>query len=236
MKEAVFWLLDFAGYRPGMMPQDICVVKPDIAEKREFILPKKNENNDKIIRYLCEERGLSPQTVQSFIQLGIMYESSPYHNVVFLGNDKNGVTRFASMRGIYDKDGKAFKCDVTGNDKNYGFCMIVPDSDVVNVFEAPIDMMSYVQIYDAWNENAIALGGVADHPLETILQDYPYIRTIRLCLDNDEAGIKSANELSKKYVSKGYEVLVVVPQNECKDFNDVLRARALKEGLQKSSR
>ena len=42
-------------------------------------------------------------------------------NVVFKGNDKNGVTRFASMRGVFDKQGKPFKCDVTGNDKNYGF-------------------------------------------------------------------------------------------------------------------
>ena len=35
--------------------------------------------------------------------------------------DKDGITHFASMRGVYDKDGKGFKCDVAGNDKRYGF-------------------------------------------------------------------------------------------------------------------
>ena len=40
-----------------------------------------------------------------FVNQGLIYESMPYHNIVFKGNDKDGVTRFASMRGVFDKKG-----------------------------------------------------------------------------------------------------------------------------------
>lgn len=65
-------------------------------------------------------------------------ESRYYHNIVFKGNDKSGITRFASMRGVFDKDGNAFKCDVAGNDKNYGFNVVSDDSEELIVFEAAI--------------------------------------------------------------------------------------------------
>ena len=50
------------------------------------------------------------------------------------------------MRGVFDREGKAFKCDVAGNDKNYGFNIWYGQSDEVMVFEAAIDLMSYVEI------------------------------------------------------------------------------------------
>ena len=71
-----------------------------------------------------QERGISRVVIDLFLKDGLIYESRHYHNVVFKGNDKNGVTRFASMRGVFDKQGKPFKCDVTGNDKNYGFNVV----------------------------------------------------------------------------------------------------------------
>lgn len=55
-------------------------------------------------------------------------------------------TRFASMRGVSDHEGKGFKCDVAGNDKNYGFNIWYGQSDEVMVFETAIDLMSYVEI------------------------------------------------------------------------------------------
>lgn len=225
VKEAVFWLLDFAGYQKGMDIPKVEMPKEKPKEIKEFVLPEANDNNDKIISYLVNQRGLSKDTVDYFISQGLLYESKQYHNIVFFGNDKEGVTRFASMRGIYDKGGKSFKCDVAGNDKNYGFCVALSSSDVVNVFEAPIDLMSYVELYQAHGENSVALGGVADHPLETFLSDYPHIRTIRFCLDSDAAGVIAANELAKKYMEKGYEIKVVVPSNGCKDFNEMLIQR-----------
>lgn len=62
--------------------------------------------------------------IDFFPTQGLIYESRHYHNVVFLGNNSRDKTRFASMRGVFDKQEKSFKCDVAGNDKNYGFNVV----------------------------------------------------------------------------------------------------------------
>lgn len=59
--------------------------------------------------------------VDHFVKAGILYEAKNYHNVVFVGTDASGTPKFASMRGVFDRNGKSFKCDVEGNDKQYGF-------------------------------------------------------------------------------------------------------------------
>ena len=101
-----------------------------------------------------------------FLKDGLIYESRHYHNIVFKGNDKNGVTRFASMRGVFDKQGKPFKCDVTGNDKNYGFNVVNENSTELVVFEAAIDLMSYVDIFTDYESNKLALGMLQMHHLK----------------------------------------------------------------------
>ena len=113
--------------------------------------------------------------IEWFLRTGLIYESRHYHNVVFKGNDKDGVTRFASMRGVFDKQGKPFKCDVAGNDKNYGFNVVNEDSTELVVFEAAIDLMSYMDIFTDFESNKLALGMLADAPLETFLGEHPQI-------------------------------------------------------------
>ena len=66
------------------------------------------------------------------------------------------------MRGVFDKQGKPFKCDVTGNDKNYGFNVVNENSTELVVFEAAIDLMSYVDIFADYESNKLALGMLAD--------------------------------------------------------------------------
>lgn len=157
----------------------------------------------------------------------MIYESRHYHNVVFKGNDKNGVTRFASMRGVFDKQGKPFKCDVTGNDKNYGFNVVNENSTELVVFEAAIDLMSYVDIFTDYESNKLALGMLADAPLETFLREHPQITSIRFCLDGDEPGRKAAAELMRKYYELGYEVEDCPPPAGYKDYNEWLVAAKL---------
>ena len=233
VKDAVFWLLDFAGVRHDSIGETVsgdCIIHNDkpVSEKKEFILPVPASNNDRIIRYLNQDRGLSISTIDYFIRKGIIYESQEYHNVVFLGNDKSGVTRFASQRGIYDRDGKAFKCDVAGNDKMYGFNITNDNSNRIVVFEAAIDMMSYVDIFQDFDSNMIALGMTADLPLETFLSDHPGISKIEFALDNDEPGRLAAEKLIQKYRDKGYEVKDASAPVMYKDINEWLVATRLK--------
>ena len=171
VKEAVFWLLDFAGYqRDGSMPKNLPlhqVPEQKEGEKKPFMLPGPSGSNSYLISYLSGERGISKEGVDWFLKQGLIYESWPYHNIVFKGNDKNGVTRFASMRGVFDRQGKPFKCDAAGSDKNYGFHVENEESRELVVFEAAIDLMSYVEIFSDWKSNKLALGMLSDAPLRT---------------------------------------------------------------------
>lgn len=118
VKEAVFWLLDFAGYRRiesmGKQPLVHQVTKKQPQERKPFVLPQPAGDNSYLISYLNNERGISKAVIELFLKENLIYESRHYHNIVFKGNDKNGVTRFANMRGVFDKQGKSFKCDVEG--------------------------------------------------------------------------------------------------------------------------
>ena len=122
---------------------------------------------------------------------------------------------------------KPFKCDVTGNDKNYGFNVVNVNSTELVVFEAAIDLMSYVDIFTDYESNKLALGMLADAPLETFLREHPQITSIRFCLDGDEPGRKAAAELMRKYYELGYEVEDCPPPAGYKDYNEWLVAAKL---------
>ena len=235
VKDAVFWLLDFAGVRHDRFDTEKkapvhLVGKSDSIdeERKEFMLPIPAENNDKIIRYLNQERGINISTIDFFIRKGILYESRDYHNAVFLGKDKSGIVRFASQRGIYDKNGKGFKCDVAGNNKRYGFNISNESSKCIIVFEAAIDLMSYVDIVQDYDSNMLALGMTADLPLETFLKEHPEINEIDFALDNDEPGRNATEKLMKKYKELGYAVKDVPAPAMYKDINEWLIATKLK--------
>ncbi len=226
VKEAVFWLLDFAGYkklederRPIGMSH---LVKVEAGQKRQFILPSPAANNNYLYSYLCGKRAISKQVIKYFVDRQLIYEAKAYHNIVFKGNDKDGNTKFASMRGVFDKNGEGFKCDVAGNDKNYGFNVVHENSQEIYVFEAAIDLLSYVEIFNEFESNMLALGMLSDAPLMTFLKEHPDIRRIHFCLDNDEPGRSAAKELKAKYEKLSYEVMDCPPPNLYKDYNQWL--------------
>ena len=125
------------------------------------------------------------------------------------------------------------KCDVEGNDKNYGFNVVNVNSTELVVFEAAIDLMSYVDIFADHESNKLALGMLADAPLETFLREHPQISFIRFCLDGDSPGRKAAAELMEKYYGLGYEIEDCPPPAGYKDYNEWLVATKLNLADQK---
>lgn len=228
VKEAVFWLLDFAGYRRMPDTERHNVLKHQVSkqekktEKKPFKLPQRAANNSYLYHYLMEERGVRKEVIDYFVSKDLIYESQQYHNIVFKGNAADGVTKFASMRGVFDKKGNPFKCDVAGNDKRYGFNMVNPDSKEVVVFEGGIDLLSYVDIYGDYETNKVALGMLSDAPLVTFLEEHPQVSSIRFCLDNDKYGREATEELMKKYYELGYDVEDKPAPAGYKDYNEWL--------------
>lgn len=237
VKEAVFWLLDFVGYRREKEPsagglaagqhsstkcsnlQNLAPAGKKEEQKKPFVLPEFAGSNAYLYHYLEHERMIAHPVIDFFVGKGILYEAKNYHNIVFVGTDRDGVPKFASMRGVFDRNGKGFKCDVAGNDKRYGFHLYYGKSKKVVVFEAAIDLMSYITMFPKDKASMVALGMLADAPLETFLAEHPEMEEIQFCLDNDEPGRKAAASLQQKYTEKGYRTDVFLPPEPYKDFN-----------------
>ena len=218
-REAVEYLLDFNGRardspRPARPPPE--------EEKREFVLPPPNRDTRRVFAYL-RKRGIDPQVIQGFIAAGLLYEDEKYHNCVFVGRDGDGVPRFASKRGTYDKDGASFKRDVAGSDKKVAFP--VPCSQNlpwVLVFEAPIDLMSFLTLHPQVCSNAVALCGVYQGGLDTYLLSNPHLNHVVLCLDADGPGQEATEKLRAEYEGRGLKVSTRAPPWG-KDWNAYLQ-------------
>ena len=217
--EAVEYLLIFHGKaRDAPIPQP----KP-ISPKQEFSLPPRNADDRRVFAYL-RKRGIAAQVIRQFLNSGLLYEDAEHHNCVFVGKNSAGQVKYAGLRGTYDREGKGFRGDVTGSDKRVGFALPYDrSSDQVFVFEAPIDLMSYLTLHRN-TPNALALCGLYDGALQAYLTDHPQIKRIELCLDADEPGQKAAQQLQEKYQLQGYAVTVEKPR--CgKDWNEYLQKR-----------
>ncbi len=198
-------------------------------EQMKFTLPEKNNNNERVRRYLIEERGLEPHIVDYCIQKGIIYETKKYNNAVFVGVDENGTPKYAALRGTMK--GSSFKGDVAASNKEYSFAIQGQgDLNQVEIFESAIDALSYASWLslaingggsdnkDFWlSTNYLSLAGVykydenkksRDEPklpmaLEKYIANHPEVKTINLHLDTDKVGIGAA-ELITKLINDKY--------------------------------
>ena len=80
-----------------------------------------------------------------FVKAGLLYEDAEYHNAVFVGTDTDGVPRHAHKRSA-NSYGKAFRLNVEGSDPRYSFHYVGTGRSLY-VFEAPIDMLSFITLY-----------------------------------------------------------------------------------------
>ncbi|MEA4934700.1 MAG: toprim domain-containing protein, partial [Lawsonibacter sp.] len=100
-----------------------------------------------------------------------------------------------------------------------------PNPHSLFVFEAPIDLLSYISLHPQnWkNASYVALNGVSEQPVLKLLELYPQLQRVTLCLDNDEAGRKAASRIHKTLKEHGFEA-VVYEVSAHKDWNEDLKA------------
>ena len=191
-------------------------------------LPERNESCEIARKYLIEQRKLSEQLVDQMIAKGDIYESKNYHNVVFVGRDKEQNPRYAAMRGT---DENRYRGEAKGSEKAYGFGHIGTDEKLF-VFESPIDLLSYITaVPEEWEKHSyISLGGLSEKAMKRMYTEYPHIHSIYLCLDNDEPG----NERCRQFVSLILEELSVYRLEPVKkDWNECLVAEVPVENMAK---
>lgn len=147
-------------------------------------------------------------------------DSKEYHNAVFVGLDEHGIPRHAHKRGLYT-EGVSFKGNVDGCNPVYSF-HYVGSSNRLYMFEAPIDLLSFVSLYPQnWQQHSyLALCGVGGQAIMKMLELSPQLQEVALCLDNDEAGHKASERLKNQLAENAYLCRRIVSQG--KDWNDDL--------------
>ena len=197
-------------------------VQPVMAkEKKEFRLPEANDNMHRVYAYLIKQRLIAPEVITHFAKRKLLYEDKKHHNAVFVGVDGNGVPRQAHKRST-TTFGNSFRQTIEGSDTKYSFAHF-GKSNMLFVFEAPIDLMSFLTLYPKdWKQYSyIAMNGVYESAALTALEEHPNLKQIVICTDNDEGGIDAAHRLWDILNGRGYDLTIYPPNN--KDWNEDLK-------------
>ena len=192
--------------------------------KKEFRLPQANTNMHRVYAYLIKQRFIAPEVITHFAKQHTLYEDKEHHNAVFVGIDENGVPRQASKRST-NSYGNSFRITCQGSDTRYSFAHF-GESKRLYVFEAPIDMMSFLTLYpkDWQKHSCIAMNGVYENAVLSALKNHTNLSKVILCVDNDEGGIEAVDRLRDILHKKGYpDVKRLAPK--FKDWNEALKAK-----------
>ena len=213
--EAVKYLLD--GEEGAEFVQASRTPEP----KLPFTPPKLSKNMHRTFAYLIKTRKIDADIVQHFVNEKKILETEEHHNTAFCGYDEKGEMKQMHLRSTLP--GNRFFMDIDGSDKQYYFRHIGTNSDVY-VFEAPIDMLSYITMNkENWQESSyVCLGGVAIDALKNVLSTNEQISKVYMCVDRDDAGDKTVKRIGDELNEMGYEWERILPEN--KDWNEDLTA------------
>ena len=207
------------------------LAEPAERERKKLVLPEVNRDMKRLYAYLVKKRCIEPEVVNFFVKEKLLYESREenkttgkvYQNAIFVGRDADGIARHAHKKGLYS-DGTSYRGNLAGSEPEYSF-QYRGKGNKVYVFEAPIDLMSYITLHpDNWQQHSyIALMGVSGKALMQFLKEREDTETIVLCLDNDEAGNQAIVRLTAEVQRLGKSLQIQIEQSIAKDWNEDLQ-------------
>ena len=216
-------------------------------ERKPFILPARNDRMSRVFSYLLLTRGIDKDVLFEFVRKKMIYESAYYHNAVFVGYDSSGKPRHAHKRGTVTSN--SYKGNVAGSQPEFSFHWY-GTSDKIFLFEATIDMLSYISMQKAedlqkvltrenelkynktferelaaaacrWKNHSYAAScSISDRVLFQCLKDNPNIKNVFLCFDNDEAGQTANKRIADKLNKMNIQNEILIPNH--KDWNEDL--------------
>ncbi len=190
---------------------------PVVKEQNPFKLPPRNDNMRRVFAYLNITRRIDKGVLYAFVHRNMIYESAKHHNAVFVGYDKDGNPRHANKRGCGSQS--SYKGNECGSQSEYSFHWN-GRSKYIFLFEAPIDMLSFISIHKMnWKNHSYAAScSVSDRVLFQCLKDNHNIEKVYICFDNDEPGQAAAHRIDKKLSNMGMQSEILVPIH--KDWNE----------------
>jgi 5S rRNA maturation endonuclease (ribonuclease M5) len=191
--------------------------KKKMKKTPEFIEPSRNGDNEKIKKYLCEQRKIDESLIQECIDEGIIYANNRCGNtnVVFKNKSKN----IAEIRGINSKYKGLYQHSIK---KNLGFEIGFKKSSKIVLVESAIDALSYYELHkkDKKMAHIISLAGEN--------KNYDYVNSliasnneaceVILAFDNDDAG----KAMAKTWEANLTALRVHRDVPDGKDWNDDL--------------
>ena len=217
-QEAMLELL--GGERSAALEIILARDKNNVQPKKEFKLPDANDDMRRVFAYLTKQRFIAPDVISFFAHQHKIYEGRDHHNVVFVGTDENGIPKQASLRSTISF-GNAFRITVSDSDTKYSFSHF-GNSGKLFVFEAPIDMLSFITLYQKDWIGHNYMNGVYESAVLEALKCHSNLSEIVLCTDNDTGGIDAAERLRDILRENGYSnIFRITPRN--KDFNEDLK-------------
>ena len=201
---------------------------PPPEKPKELALPPRSPTLNRMTAYL-QGRGVDPAIIKYCYDAGLLYESAPYGNAVFVGMDETGTPRYAALRGAH------FMGEASGSQKRYSFGVpALEPSGTIHVFESPVDLLSYATLLklhrrDPWRDALLSLSGISQFPktlpvaLDRYLERHPDTQTVICRLDNDATGHGAAAGIAA--LLDGRCMVESRPPPRGKDYNEYLCER-----------
>lgn len=200
---------------------------------KKFVIPKKNDSMSRVFFYLRDERCIDERIINVFTKAGLLFEDAEFHNAIFVGKNAEGQIKHIHKRSTI-KD-STFKGNAEASDPECSFNWR-GKSNRLFVFEAPIDMLSYISLHqEGWKHHSyVALCSTAGIAALKLLKDNSNIDTVYLCLDNDNAGAVGSERIAEQIHSFGeYKIWRLFPQN--KDWNEDIQSQNIVDTKKESN-
>ena len=202
---------------------DINDVTLEINKTTEALVPPDKSTNMNIVKtYLTKFRFIDEEIYNIFVLNKLIYEDSKYRNCNFAGFDNNGNIRHIHYQSTHISQ-NSFKANVFGSNSAYTFNW-VGKSNLLYVFESPIDLLSYITLNpNSWMKHSyLALCGLSTSSIERFINDHPQINTLILGLDNDVKGLETMVRIREGFSNQG---ILTIETNipHFKDYNEDLK-------------
>lgn len=151
--------------------------------KEPLEIPLPADNNNRVIGYLTQKRGISADTVDMLINRNLLWQDDKYGNCIFMSERCD----WGERRGT----GEAHFHGILKNSRDDGFWHFRNSDEppkAVFVCESAIDAISLYELYRIANRNSpavfVSIGGAGKQKAINRLSKKP----LWICTDNDNAG------------------------------------------------